>query len=76
MSTVSRRSYYGGLRAHIVNQGAVWHPDIWNTKIIIIIIIIIISNNNNNIYDNLYGAVMPPYRYKVPHKQLTRVSLS
>ena len=24
--------------AHIVNQGAVWHPDIWNTKINIIII--------------------------------------
>ena len=23
----------------MVNQGAVWHPDIWNTKIIIIIII-------------------------------------
>ena len=39
MSTVSRRSCYCGLRAHIVNQGAVWHPDIWNTKIIIIIII-------------------------------------
>ena len=40
MSTVSRRSCKGGLRAHIVNQGAVWHPDIWNTKIIKIIIII------------------------------------
>ena len=25
------------LGAHIVNQGVVWHPDIWNKKIIIII---------------------------------------
>ena len=42
MSTMSSRSRLGGLRAHIVNQGEVWHPDIWNTKIIIIIILFII----------------------------------
>ena len=30
----------GRPQGRIVNQGAVWHPDIWNTKIIIIIKII------------------------------------
>ena len=36
----------------------------------------IVNNNNNNNYDNLYGAVTRPYRYKAPYKQLHWVGLS
>ena len=31
---------------------------------VIIVAVVLQHNNNNNNYDNLYGAVTRPYRYK------------
>ena len=51
------------LRAHIVNQGAVWHPDIWNSKIIIIIVWSWFSNAIDT--DAVVGLLIPPSKPEV-----------